>query len=81
MLACVALQERIWNGESMEISKCLRLVGSLSSILESRSTIYTAWLAWSETQKGKERALKGIGGESYLDPMVDLDVLVCSIKM
>ena len=28
MLACVARHERMWNGESMEISKCLRFVGS-----------------------------------------------------
>lgn len=40
MFPCVALQDKMWNGESMEISKCRRLDGSLSSTLESRSTIY-----------------------------------------
>ena len=39
MLACVARQERMWNGESMEISKCLRFVGSTASGLDNLITI------------------------------------------
>lgn len=40
MLACVARQERMWKGESMEISKWRRFVGSWASGLERRITIY-----------------------------------------
>jgi len=39
MLAWVARQERMWKGESMEISKCRRLVGSPRSDLDSLMTI------------------------------------------
>lgn len=38
VFACVAWQERIWNGESMEISKCRRFVGSVASGRERRIT-------------------------------------------
>lgn len=38
VLACVAWHERMWNGESMEISKCRRLVESVASGLERRMT-------------------------------------------
>lgn len=39
MFPCVALQERMWKGESMEISKCRRFVGSFSSGFDRRITI------------------------------------------
>ena len=45
MLAWVARQERMWKGESMEISKCLRLLGSFTSGFDSLSTIYQGKLA------------------------------------
>jgi len=35
----VARQERMWNGESMEISKCLRFVGSTMSGFDNLMTI------------------------------------------
>jgi hypothetical protein len=38
VFACVAWHERIWKGESMEISKCRLLVGSVASGLERRIT-------------------------------------------
>lgn len=41
MFPCVALQERMWKGESIEISKCRRLVGSFSSVFDRRITIYS----------------------------------------
>lgn len=40
VFAPVAWHERMWNGESMEISKCRRFEGSLGSVLLSRITIY-----------------------------------------
>ena len=40
ILACVAMQERRWMGESMEISKWRFLVGLRSSGLDRRSRIY-----------------------------------------
>lgn len=40
MFPCVALQERMWKGESIEISKCRRLFGSFSSTFDRRITIY-----------------------------------------
>jgi len=42
VLACVAWQERTWNGESMEISKCRLLVGSFGSGFDKRMTSYDA---------------------------------------
>ncbi len=39
MLAWVARQERMWKGESMEISKCRLLEGSATSGLDSLMTI------------------------------------------
>lgn len=42
MLFCVARQERMWNGESIEISKCRRFVGSLASGFDRRMTICLA---------------------------------------
>ena len=39
MLACVARHDKIWNGESIEISKCRRLDGSVVSAFESLNTI------------------------------------------
>ncbi len=39
MLAWVARHDRMWKGESMEISKCRRFDGSVSSGLERRITI------------------------------------------
>lgn len=41
MFPCVALQDRMWKGESIEISKCRRFVGSFSSVLDRRITIYS----------------------------------------
>lgn len=41
VLACVARHERIWNGESIDISKCRRFLGSTASGFDKRSTIYT----------------------------------------
>jgi hypothetical protein len=38
VFACVAWQERMWNGESMEISKCRLFDGSFLSGLERRMT-------------------------------------------
>lgn len=73
MFPCVALQDKMWNGESMEISKCLRLDGSLSSILESRSTIYKRVSVLNRTSQ--------LGGNAYLDPVIDLDVFVGGVKM
>lgn len=40
MFAWVARQERMWKGESIDISKCLRFVGSATSGLESLNTIW-----------------------------------------
>lgn len=39
MFACVARQERMWKGESMDISKCLRLDGSVASGFDNLITI------------------------------------------
>ena len=39
VFACVARHDRMWKGESMEISKCLRLPGFSASGLERRITI------------------------------------------
>lgn len=39
MFAWVARQERIWKGESIEISKCLRFVGSVTSGFDNLITI------------------------------------------
>ena len=38
VFACVAWHERMWNGESMEISKCRLFVGSTASGFERRIT-------------------------------------------
>lgn len=38
VFACVAWHERMWNGESMEISKCRLLVGLFASGFERRMT-------------------------------------------
>ena len=39
MLAWVARQERMWKGESMDISKCRLFDGSATSGLDSLMTI------------------------------------------
>ena len=72
MFAWVARQERMWKGESIEISKCLRLPGSFTSGFDNRMTI---WTESARTHNAQSRL------EAYLDPVMHLNVLICGIKV
>jgi hypothetical protein len=71
VFACVAWHERIWKGESIEISKCRLLDGSTASGFDRRMT------SWSNVSmcydQNKDR--------SYLDPVVHLYVLVRGVEV
>jgi len=71
VFACVAWHDRMWNGESMEISKCRLFVGSVASGFERRMTSFLRLVCdtcrWMVT--------------TYLDPVVHLDVLVRGIEV
>lgn len=71
MFPCVALQERMWKGESIEISKWRRFVGSFSSVFDRRITICHKLI--NGVLNNEQR--------TYLDPVVDLDILISSIKV
>ena len=71
MFAWVAWQERMWKGESMEISKCRRLVGSTASGFDRRMT---SWWNVSVCDEWNE-------DWSYLYPVVHLDVLVRGVEV
>lgn len=74
MLACVAWQERMWKGESIEISKCRRLDGSWASGLERRMTICDSYVSHCTS-------FCRAPAKSYLDPVMHLDILIRRIKM
>jgi hypothetical protein len=72
VLAWVAWHDRMWNGESIEISKCRLFDASWGSGLESRMTICQV----CQHSNGAEAL-----GLAYLDPMMDLDILVGGVEM
>jgi hypothetical protein len=71
VFACVAWHERIWKGESIEISKCRLLDGSTASGFDRRMT------SWSNVSMYYERNKD----RSYLDPMVHLYILVRGVEV
>ncbi len=72
MFAWVARQDRIWNGESIEISKCLRFVGSATSGFDNLMTICMSRLVGE---------IKVTICETNLDPVVDLNAMIGGIKI
>jgi len=72
VFACVAWQERMLKGESIEISKCRRFVGSTASGLDKRITIY---------ERVSQCCSMGHGSRIYLDPVVHLDIVIRGVEM
>ena len=72
VFACVAWQERMLKGESIEISKCRRFVGSTASGLDKRITIYE-----------RVNQLRSMFDDSktYLDPVVHLNIVIRGVEM